>query len=321
MSTAATALAGGVYGLALIFVSLASHAVVLAPGQEKQSCGWYLDCHRNASLVDVNQIDTLGDVHAHGSFYVITVRFGNSARRAALRFRPLAVEVRDAMGRRYERDAAGERVLAAHGLATGVPADPLPAGTSVERRFVFDLPRGVRRPHLSITDADPLARATELFLIGDEDSFLHASTTFALDEPSRGASVAQTPKPVCTALGRCPADVRLANVSIDTSAGVGAHAVPADGMFWVVTLRVRPGRDAEAPHLDATVVDATGRRYQRARDVEALLPATPPSTVRYVFDLPGDIPAPRLVLREPGLLNALFGRPARLVLPSAHDRA
>lgn len=318
---AAAALIGGVYGLTVIGVSLLSHETVLAPGEEQSLCGLVSGCDRVVSLLDVTRLDTIGDVHADGTYYVVTVAFRNAGRGGPTRFTPLTVRVIDGAGRRYRPRRVAEDALSERGVETGPPRDPVLPGRTVEARFVFDLPPGVRAPRLAISDADPLTRVGAFVRLGSDESFLHAPTTFAIETAALASRVAHGTQPVCTALGRCPAAVRLANVSIDTSAGVGVHAVPADGMFWVVTLHVRARGSLGIPQLDAAVVDATGRRYDRARDVEALLPTPPASVVRYVFDLPGDVAAPRLVLREPGLLNALFGRPARLTLPVARDRA
>lgn len=128
----------------------------------------------------------------------------------------------------------------------------------------------------------------------DESGFLHRPAPVALD----GRRDART------ATG--PPAVDLLAVRVDTAAGPGSWEVPADGVFYVVTLAV----PSDAPFV-ATVVDGGGRRYQRARDVEQLLeqhaPVRSPGHVRLVFDLPDRVSAPTLVLREPGFLARLFG--------------
>lgn len=45
---------------------------------------------------------------------------------------------------------------------------------------MFDLPADVRSPRLHVYEGDLLARLSELFLIGDEDSLLHTRTVFDL---------------------------------------------------------------------------------------------------------------------------------------------
>jgi hypothetical protein len=54
------------------------------------------------------------------------------------------------------------------------------AGEAFTTTLVFDLPPGVEHPRLVLTEGPPAERAPELFLIGDEDSFLHRKTVFAL---------------------------------------------------------------------------------------------------------------------------------------------
>jgi len=45
---------------------------------------------------------------------------------------------------------------------------------------VFDLPGDAREPRLDVTDLPLPDRLVEFILIGDEDSFRHARTTFRL---------------------------------------------------------------------------------------------------------------------------------------------
>lgn len=114
------------------------------------------------------------------------------------------------------------------------------------------------------------------------------------------------PRTLCALDGGCDTVVRVEDVWRSPSAGTAPDRVPADGLFYVVTAEIRY-RDgvAEGPAVVARVRDADGRTYDRARDVEARLPAPPPGRVRWVFDLPDWAPAPRLVLHQQGLLNRL----------------
>jgi hypothetical protein len=161
-----------------------SHARVLAPGNVKRFCGFYLDCHMGAAVVDVRRTPSLGappnEVCAAGEFYIVTLTVTGDARRATLSLdNPQAVVV-DALGRVYQRSALGERALA---TAAG-PAIPLDHPVAGDSHFmaplVFDLPPDVRGPKLLLTDGSPIARLIEQFLIGDEDSFLHKRTYYAL---------------------------------------------------------------------------------------------------------------------------------------------
>lgn len=90
--------------------------------------------------------------------------------------------------------------------------------------------------------------------------------------------------------------------------------MPADGVFYVVTVRYRslsPEPITATPRIVASVRARSGVRYHRALDVEAMLdsPDAGDSELlqRYVFDLPDDITAPVLLIRKPGLLNRLRG--------------
>jgi len=57
----------------------------------------------------------------------------------------------------------------------------LSAGADVLTDFVFDAGGPLVNPRLRVTKGGLLERLSELFLIGDPDSFLHAPVTLALD--------------------------------------------------------------------------------------------------------------------------------------------
>jgi hypothetical protein len=169
-----------VYTSLLVSTSVRSHTRVLAPGHVKRFCGFYLDCHLGAAVVDVRRTPSLGappnEVRPAGEFYVVTLSVTSDARRATLSLdNPQAVIV-DALGRVYQRSALGERALAT-AVGPAIPLDqPLPGGSHFTTPLVFDLPGDVRGPKLLLTDGSPIARLIEQFLIGDEDSFLHKRT-------------------------------------------------------------------------------------------------------------------------------------------------
>lgn len=177
---AAAVLLGGVYLLAVIGVSLTSREDVLGVNQPKQFCGLYIDCHRHVALAGVEHRDTIAGLPARGTFHVVTLRFASNARRAVMHLGPLSAIVMDDTGRRYRRAAAAERALATDGAVTGLPDSALAPGGAFTTRIVFDLPPEAANARLLVQDSHPLSRLTELFLIGDEDSLLHARTTFAL---------------------------------------------------------------------------------------------------------------------------------------------
>lgn len=80
-------------------------------------------------------------------------------------------------------------------------------------------------------------------------------------------------------------------ITTDTSAGA-PHPVPADGVFRIVTVHViGDGR------FEARLLDANGRLWERATDVERVLPGGPR---RLVFDAAGNVDPVALELRRPG---------------------
>jgi hypothetical protein len=307
---AAGALVTGVYCLALVLVSLLSRERVLPAGSGKRFCGLYLDCHRIVSLVSVDRADTIGPVRARGVFHIVTLRLASDARRATLGTGRLSAFVRDGAGRRVTRHQRAERALGP-ATPTGLPDTPLPPGGQLITRIVFDLPRDAVTPRLYVRDSAVFAVLSELFLLGDEDSFLHRPTTFALTEPRVAM---RRPRPVCGATA-CDTVVRVLEVRHAIRAGRPADRVPADGVFYILTVEVttRDGSGGE-PSVEALVRDGLGRTWGRAADVEARLSLPAPGRRRWVFDLPDGIPSPRLEIRKPGVVNRLAA-PTSIPLP------
>ncbi len=179
---AAIAAAGwtGLYGLAVIAVSLASDEQVLSPGEYKRFCGLYLDCHAMVTVAEVDARERIGDVAAQGVFYVITVRQASNAKRARIGLAHPTPMIRDGAGRRYWISERGASALAnAEGVQPALGRTIAPDET-YDTKFVFDLPRDVQDPRLHVRERQWTAVLSELFLIGDEDSFLHRKTVFAL---------------------------------------------------------------------------------------------------------------------------------------------
>ncbi len=185
---ALAALAAGLYLLAVIGVSLASRERVLGPGTPKYFCGLYLDCHLLVTLEGVAVRQSIGELRPTGRFYVVTLRFASDARRAVMHTGRLSAVVRGEDGRRLTRVEVAERALAVDpGAEIGLPDRPIAPGQAFLTRIVFDIPADVTAPRLYVRDVDPYALLTELFLLGDEDSFLHARTTFTLATPQAAA--------------------------------------------------------------------------------------------------------------------------------------
>lgn len=313
-----TALVLGTYLLALIAVSLLSHERLIPSGEADRFCGLYLDCHRHVSVESVRYADTVAGQVARGRFALVTVRLANDARRATLRTGHMESTLRGTDERTYPRAVALEQALAAAGTPAGLPNVPLGPGTSVVTTLAFDVPRDEGVLRLRVRDADPIAVLSEFLLIGDEDSFLHPRSWFVL-EPPADLAVTDHLQPVCGVTSGCDTVVRVMRVQREPRAGTPPHRVPADGVFYVVTLTVRDAetRVPRSVPLVAEVRDGLGRTYGRARDVERLLSdgSGTRGVLRLAFDLPDDVPAPQLVLRRAGVLDRLLGRSTSIPLP------
>lgn len=168
-----------IYAAVLLSVSLASRERVLAWGDDKAFCGFYLDCHTRIAVTGVAVLDALGDVRPDGRFHVVTLRIGSDAKRARLRLNAPRLTVTDATGRRFVRSPAGEAAVARTRPPRALTEDVGP-GDAYLTAVVFDLPADAREPRLTVTEGWWADRLIEFLLIGDEDSFLHARTTFRL---------------------------------------------------------------------------------------------------------------------------------------------
>lgn len=179
----AIAYCGGV-----IAASAASTEKIVAPGDTKWFCGFYLDCHLGMSVERTENVtalpDARGPVKTAGSFYVLTLRLHNSARNPKVDMLLYLPDVRvvDVRGHEYTRSAAGETALAGS-------ARPEPLGTEtrvthqpVDATVVFDLPVNIQQPRLKVSEGWVVDRVIELGLIDDENSIFHKRTLFALDE-------------------------------------------------------------------------------------------------------------------------------------------
>ena len=175
--------AGGwavVYAAILIAVSLASRERVLGWDADKKFCGFYLDCHSQIAVTGVEILGSLGGVRPEGRFHVIALRIRSDAIVARMRLHDPRLTVTDAAGRRFDRSARGEAALAAARGPLRPLTDEVGPGESYATAVVFDIPADAREPRLGATQGWWADRLVEFLLIGDEDSFLHARTSFRL---------------------------------------------------------------------------------------------------------------------------------------------
>jgi hypothetical protein len=163
------------YAVALIGTSMASHEATLAPGETKEFCGFYFDCHVGVAVVGHEEVQRIGNQQAAGAFHIITLRFSSSARREPLAPWHVRVELQAPAGLRYARDLDAENALDGHRELERVIAP----GGAYEARVVFDAPRGASGLRL-FADQGPSVKFPELLLIGDEASLMHAKTWLAL---------------------------------------------------------------------------------------------------------------------------------------------
>ena len=180
----------GVYAALLISAGLASRERVLAAGEIKWFCGFYLDCHLGVSVSKVETARTItgadSSVTARDIFMVVTVELHNSARNPNLDMtllKPIAFIV-DASKNRYSRDPRAEAVLAGNPRFHSPLKERTPVGHSpVLATMVFDVPSTIATPRLSIEEGFVVDRVIELALVNDDNSLFHKPTLLALDEP------------------------------------------------------------------------------------------------------------------------------------------
>lgn len=162
---------------ALVAVSLGSHELVLPAGTDKRFCGAYLDCHLGVAVLGARALAPRAAEPPHRRL-AVRVRISNDARRARLALDDPEALLLDEDGRRWRRSAAAERQL---GLTPDRElSSPLEPGGQRVVTLVFELPADVRHPRLHVREGGSLQRVTELLLLGDEDSLLHAPVTHAV---------------------------------------------------------------------------------------------------------------------------------------------
>jgi hypothetical protein len=163
LAAAAAALA---YGGLLLTFSLASRARVLARGEEKYFCE--IDCHLAYSVAAVQEQN--GDGRC---LVMLRTRFDETTtspsrpKDSALSPAPRWVRLVDDRGREYSPvETQGTPLLT-----------PLTPASSYTTEFVFQLPAGAQRLRLLVRTRPAWP---DSFVIGDENSWLHRKTYFAL---------------------------------------------------------------------------------------------------------------------------------------------
>lgn len=168
------------YTLLLVGASVTSKERLLAVGEAKEYCGFYLDCHLHTMVTAVRTAKTIGDRTAKGTYYIASVRVFSDARNPAIKLHLLEPKARviGADGLYIERDTAAEAALPTADAALDRDIDNSEA---ITKEIVFDIPASVTRPRLLITEGYGIDKTIEHLLIGDEDSVFHAQTFFDLE--------------------------------------------------------------------------------------------------------------------------------------------
>ena len=72
----------GFYFVMLLGFSLFSTEEILAVGEAKEYCGFYLDCHMHTAVTDIRTAKYIGNRTANGEFYIVTVKVFSDAKQA-----------------------------------------------------------------------------------------------------------------------------------------------------------------------------------------------------------------------------------------------
>lgn len=168
------------YAAFLVVVSLGSTEHVLPLGERKTFCGAYLDCHLGVRVADVERTKTLGPLQTENEFLIVTVLVDSDAQHALLPFRNPSALLVDTLGNTYERHLEAEHHASLARGSERLQNLHLQAGASYEVALVFEVPSSSSSSRLFMTQGTLLDQLVESFLIGDEDSFLHAPTYLAL---------------------------------------------------------------------------------------------------------------------------------------------
>ena len=175
------------YAAMLIGFSLTSKEKVLASGEAKEYCGFYLDCHLHTTVTGVRTAKSIGTATAKGTYYIAKVKVFSDAKNPQINLRLLEPKARvvRADGNKIERDTVAESQLPTASVRLDADIDNR---QTIEKEIVFDVPEPATELKLLITEGYGIDKVIEHVLIGDEDSLFHAQTFFELKEQTQTAS-------------------------------------------------------------------------------------------------------------------------------------
>lgn len=181
----AVVVVAGVYGAALLIASLTSHARALGAGERKYFCE--VDCHEAYAVTGVTTAPSLGPrsnpTSASGTFYIVKIRvwfdpstIGPHRGNGYLHPNSHVAVVVDERGREYPLSSRGQEAFESSASHAIPFTQLLRPGESYETTRVFDVPLDTKNPQLYVTTPEWVTE----FMIGHENSFFHAKTTFRL---------------------------------------------------------------------------------------------------------------------------------------------
>jgi len=176
------------YAVLLLGYSLTSTERVLATGEAKEYCGFYLDCHIHTVVTGVRTAKQIGDKTAAGEFYIVKIKVFSDAKNPNIAFRLLEpkADVTDNKGLNYPRIAEAENLLPTGGVQLG---QDIRGSQTIEKEIVFDVTEPSASLKLLITEGYGIDRYIEAVLIGDEDSIFHKRTYFKIEEQKQTAGL------------------------------------------------------------------------------------------------------------------------------------
>ena len=168
------------YAVMLLGFSFTSTENVLAAGEAKEYCGFYLDCHMHTSVTGVRTAKTIGDRAANGTFFIVGVKVFSDAKNPNVELRLLEPRARivNPQGGYVERDIRAEELLPSAKVDLSIDVHN---SETLQKEIVFDLPDSTSDAKLLITEGYGIDKNIEHVLIGDEDSLFHAQTFFGLN--------------------------------------------------------------------------------------------------------------------------------------------
>jgi len=176
------------YAAMLLGFSLTCSEQVLAVGEAKEYCGFYLDCHMHTALTGVRTSKTIGDRSANGTFYIANIKVFSDAKNSQINLHLIEPKARVVLANRdkISRDEAAEASLPSASVRLD---QDITNYQTIEKEIVFDVPATTASPRLLITEGYGIDKSIEHVLVGDEDSLFHAQTFFELKEQNETVSV------------------------------------------------------------------------------------------------------------------------------------